>query len=132
MEELWSGRGVNWAVEMAEDLRAQGLPREAYELLEKTLTNLEGAGQVSPVVLSVMHRELGFLQRSNDLVIAEKHLRQAVELALGHGTPAVDAAQTLAGLGEVLTDQGDVEGALRAYRKATELLIEHFPPGIRR
>jgi transcriptional regulator with XRE-family HTH domain len=132
VEELSSGRGANWAVEMAEDLRAQGLQREAYELLEKTLTNLECDGQVSGAVLSVMHRELGLLQRSHDLVIAEKHLRQAAELALEHGAPVADAAQALAGWGEVLTDQGDVEGALTAYRKATELLIEHLPLGLRR
>lgn len=127
VEELWSGRGVNWAVEMAEDLRAQGLPREAYGLLERTLTNLERAGQVSPVVLSVMHRELGFSERRHDLVIAEKHLRQAADLALEHGAPALEAAQTLAGLGDVLSEQGDVEGALAAYQKATQVLIEHFP-----
>lgn len=63
VEGLWGGRGASWAVEMAEDLRARGLPREAYELLERTLTNLERDGQVSGVVLSVMHRELGFSER---------------------------------------------------------------------
>jgi tetratricopeptide (TPR) repeat protein len=74
-----------------------------------------------------MHRELGFSERPHDLVIAEKHLRQAADLALEHGAPAIDAARTLAGLGDVLTDQGDVEGALAAFRRATEVLIEHFP-----
>jgi tetratricopeptide (TPR) repeat protein len=127
VEELWSGRGVNWAVEMAEDLRAQGLPREAYGLLERTLTNLERAGQVSPYVLSVMHRELGLAERSHDPVIAEKHLRQAAELALEHQGPVVETAQAFAGLGDVLADQGDLDGSLTAYRQATSLLLDHYP-----
>lgn len=128
VEELWSGRSVDWAVEMAEDLRARGLPREAYGLLERTLTNLERAGQVSPYVLSVMHRELGLSERRNDPVVAEKHLREAAELALTSGGPVAETALTLLGLGNVLADQGDSEGAAASYRQAAEMLVSRFPP----
>lgn len=126
VEELWSSRSVNWALQMSEDLRAQGLPNEAYELLERTLTNLERAGHVPPRVLAVMHRELGLAQQDRDPEVAEKHFRQAVEVGSQNGTPVIERAGALAALGDFLRERGDFEGAVDAHSRASHMLLEQF------
>lgn len=123
IEELWTGKAADWAVEMAEDLRARGLPREAYNLLERTLTNLERDGHVPTRVLAVMYRELGLAEREIDPEGAERHLRQAVEAGKDGGTPAADRAAALAALGDCLSDRGNLEEALDAHRQASHLLL---------
>ena len=126
VEELWSGRSVDWALQMSEDLRAQGLTQEAYELLERTLTNLERAGHVPPRVLAVMPRELGLAEQDRDPEVAEKHFRQAVELATQNGTPVVERAGAFAALGDFLRQRGDLEGAVEAHSRASHMLLEQF------
>ena len=123
-EELWSEKGASWALQMSEDLRAEGLHGESRELLARTLGNLERDRELHPRVLVVLHRELARADLAADPASAAAHLQKCLELADDDDSMLAERAEAHAGLGELLLNDAEVSGALEQYRKATSLLLE--------
>lgn len=124
VEELWSEKGASWALEMAEDLRAEGQHAQGRELLAKTLGNLERDRELHPRVLVVLHRELARIDLDRDPASATSHLKRCLELAGDDDSMLGERAEAHAGLGELLAREGRVDDALSEYRRATFLLLE--------
>lgn len=124
VEELWSEKGASWALQMAEDLRSEGLHAESRELLAKTLGNLERDRELHPRVLVVLHRELARIDIDSDPQSAAAHLKRCLELAGEDDTMLAERAEAHAGLGELLVRDGDTKAALDEFRKAASLLLE--------
>jgi transcriptional regulator with XRE-family HTH domain len=124
VEELWSEKGASWAMEMAADLRADGLHGESRALLEKTLGNLERDKELHPRVLVVLHRELARIDLAGNPASAAVHLEKSLELAGDDDSLLAERAEAHAGLGELLVRAGDPAGALDRYRTATSLLLD--------
>lgn len=123
VEELWSEQGASWALQMAEDLRAEGLHSESRDLLVKTLANLERDRELDARVLVVLHRELARIDRHQDAGSARAHLEKCLELAGSDDSLLAERAEAHAGLGDLLL-QDDESGALDHYRAATCLLLD--------
>jgi transcriptional regulator with XRE-family HTH domain len=122
--DLSNEHGATWALQLARDLRSGGRARAARDLLERVLSNLEGAGRVPPSALMVMHREIALDESERDLTAAERHLERAVEYA-GRGRVAVtELALTYVVLGDVRARRGRHRGAARAYRRGAAALLE--------
>jgi transcriptional regulator with XRE-family HTH domain len=130
--DLASDRGAEWSLQLARDLRSRGRSRAAVDLLERALTNLEGAGRVAPGVLVVMHREMAATERKDDPSAAERHLERALEY-VGRGEVAVrEVALTYLELGDLHAGRGDDHEAASAYRAAAVALLDLVrtaPPG---
>lgn len=124
VEELWSEKGASWALQMAEDLRAEGLHGESRELLARTLGNLERDRELHPRVLVVLHRELARVDLTTDPASAAAHLQKCLELAGDDDSMLAERAEAHAGLGELLLKDAELAGAVEQYRKATSLLLE--------
>lgn len=124
VEELWSEKGASWALQMAEDLRAEGQHGESRELLARTLGNLERDRELHPRVLVVLHRELARLELATDPASAAGHLHKCLELADDDDSMLAERAEAHAGLGELKLKDGDLSGAVEQYQKATSLLLE--------
>lgn len=124
VEELWSEKGASWALQMAEDLRAEGQPEASRALLVKTLGNLERDRELHPRVLVVLHRELARIDLTTDPASAAAHLQKCLELADDDDSMLAERAEAHAGLGELLLKDAEVSGAVEQYRKATSLLLE--------
>lgn len=124
VERLWESRGAAWALQMAEDLRAQGKEGDGRKLLERTLDNLATADEVHPRVVVALHCELGKLALPNDLSSAHRHFQKAVELAGQDESLAFERADALAALAEIQAVKGEVEDALENFRKSATLLLE--------
>ncbi len=124
VEELWSEKGASWALQMAEDLRSEGLHTESRELLAKTLGNLERDRELHPRVLVVLHRELARIDIADDPQSAAEHLQRCLELAGDDDSMLAERAEAHAGLGELLARDGKTVAALDEYRKASSLLLE--------
>lgn len=124
VEELWSEKGASWALQMAEDLRAEGQLGESRDLLAKTLGNLERDRELHPRVLVVLHRELARIDLERDPASAQSHLKRCLELAGDDDSMLAERAEAHAGLGELLVREGKAGDALASYREATSLLLE--------
>lgn len=124
VEELWSEKGASWALQMAEDLRAEGQHAESRELLARTLGNLERDRQLHPRVLVVLHRELARIDLDGDPGSAATHLKRCLELAGDDDSMLAERAEAHAGLGELLVREGKEADALAQYREAAALLLE--------
>lgn len=124
VEELWSEKGASWALEMAEDLRGEGLHAEGRALLEKTLANLERDRELHPRVLVVLHRELARVDLASDPAAAAGHLEKCLELAGDDDAMLAERAEAHAGLAELMLRDGKTEDALDRYRQSTSLLLE--------
>lgn len=124
VEELWAEQGSTWALQMAQDLRAQGLNSESRDLLERTLANLEQAGELHPRVLVVLHRHLAQLDLAVDRRAAKAHLEKAVDLAADDDYLAVERALALVMLGDLIADQRNLDQATRHYRAAIDDLLD--------
>jgi transcriptional regulator with XRE-family HTH domain len=124
VEELWSERGATWALQMAEDLRADGLHSQSRELLEKTLGNLERDRELHPRVLVVLHRELARIDLETDPASASQHLRRCLDLAGEDDSMLAERAEAHAGLAALASSGGRTEEAMEAYRTSTSLLLE--------
>lgn len=124
VEELWSEKGASWALQMAEDLRAEGQHGESRELLARTLGNLERDRELHPRVLVVLHRELARIDITTDPASAAAHLQECLELAGDDDSMLAERAEAHAGLGELLLKDGDTPRAVEQYQRATSLLLE--------
>lgn len=124
VEELWSEKGASWALQMAEDLRAEGLHAEGRELLARTLGNLERDRELHPRVLVVLHRELARIEMGDDPASAAAHLQRCLELAGDDDSMLAERAEAHAGLGELALREGRQDTAVAEYEKATALLLE--------
>ena len=124
VEELWSEKGASWALQMAEDLRAEGLHAESRQLLARTLGNLERDRELHPRVLVVLHRELARLDLDEDPGSAAAHLERCLELAGDDDSMLAERAEAHAGLGELHVRDGKTDEALEQYREAASLLLE--------
>ncbi|HEX2295119.1 MAG TPA: helix-turn-helix transcriptional regulator [Actinomycetota bacterium] len=124
VEELWSERGASWALQMAEDLQAEGAHAESRALLTKTLSNLERDRELHPRVLVVLHRELARIDLRDDPESAAEHLRSCLELAGDDDSLLAERAEAHAGLGDLFAREGKTADALGEYQKATSLLLE--------
>jgi transcriptional regulator with XRE-family HTH domain len=124
VEELWSEKGASWALQMAEDLRAEGQHAESRRLLTKTLGNLERDRELHPRVLVVLHRELARIDIAGDPESAARHLHRCLELAGDDESMLAERAEAHAALGELLARDGNTTEALARYREATSLLLE--------
>lgn len=124
VEELWSEKGASWALQMAEDLRAEGQHAESRELLARTLGNLERDRELHPRVLVVLHRELARIDLELDPSSAAEHLRKCLDLAGDDDSMLAERAEAHAGLGDLSFGAGELEEAATRYRTATSLLLE--------
>ena len=124
VEELWSEKGASWALQMAEDLRAEGQHAQSRELLAKTLGNLERDRELHPRVLVVLHRELARIDMSTDPSAATAHLKRCLELAGEDDSMLAERAEAHAGLGELALHKEERDEAVEEYQKATWLLLE--------
>lgn len=124
VEELWSEKGASWALQMADDLRSEGLHAEGRELLAKTLGNLERDRELHPRVLVVLHREMARIEADADPASAAEHLQRCLELAGDDDTLLAERADAHAGLGELALRDANESEALEQYRRATSLLLE--------
>ncbi len=124
VEELWSEKGASWALEMAEDLRADGLHAEGRTLLEKTLANLERDRELHPRVLVVLRGELARVEMGDDPAAAAAHLEKCLQLAGDDDSMLAERAEAHAGLGELLVRDGNTVEALDRFRTSTSLLLE--------
>ncbi len=124
VEKLSEAKGAAWAMEMAEDLRAEGRRGDGRKLLEKTLENLASADEVHPRVVVALHRELGKLALESDPAAAARHFRKVVELAGEDASLVLDRADALAALAELQVLDGAVEDALENFRTSAHLLLE--------
>ncbi|MFN2586922.1 MAG: helix-turn-helix domain-containing protein [Actinomycetota bacterium] len=124
VEELWSEKGASWALQMAEDLRAEGQHAKSRALLEKTLGNLERDRELHPRVLVVLHRELARIEMESDPGAAAEHLEKCLQLAGDDETMLAERAEAHAGLGALFVRDGKTAEALERYRAATSLLLE--------
>jgi transcriptional regulator with XRE-family HTH domain len=123
VEELWAERGSSWALQMAQDLRSQGLTSESRDLLTRTLANLERAGELHPRVLVVLHRELAQLNLAADRGAAKTHLEKAIALAEGDDYLAAERAIALVMLGDLVALERHPDEATRYYRTAIDDLL---------
>jgi transcriptional regulator with XRE-family HTH domain len=125
---LSGDHSVEWVIEMARDLRSEGRSRAARDLLERSLENLERSGELAPVVIVVMHRELA--RTAAKQADARHHLEQAVEYASREGVPRAELAVSCVDLGDVHARRGDHRAAAAAYRKAAQSILDLFgrPP----
>lgn len=124
VEEIWSEKGVSWALQMAQDLRAEGLHDQSRELLAKTLTNLEADRELHPRVLVVLHRELAKIDLERDPDAARVHLEKALDLAGKDASLANERAVVLVLLGD-LVRAGKAEGdAATYYRDAIKDFLD--------
>lgn len=124
VEELWSEKGASWALQMAEDLRADGLHAESRELLARTLGNLERDRELHPRVLVVLHRELARVDLDGDPASAAEHLQRCLDLAGEDDSMLAERAEAHAGLAEIAARAGDTAEAMEQFRRASSLLLE--------
>ncbi len=108
--------------ELARVARQEGRIDRARELLERTVA-MGGAGDTP--ILAWAHRELGLLLTEAEPAVAEKHLRQAVELYRRSEEP-LELAVTYRALGDLLGAQGDAAGSCEAYRTGILALEPHL------
>ena len=124
VEELWSEKGASWALQMAEDLRAEGRHAAGRDLLTRTLGNLERDRELHPRVLVVLHRELARIDLTNDPASAAAHLQRCLDLADDDDSMLAERAEAHAGLAGLLLKDANVDEAVDQYQKATSLLLE--------
>lgn len=124
VERLSETKGAAWALQLAEDLRAEGKRGDGRKLLEKTLENLASADEIHPRVLVTLHRELGQLALPDDRDAAIRHFRKTIELAGDDETLTFHRADALAALAELQVIDGEVHDALENFRASTHLLLE--------
>jgi tetratricopeptide (TPR) repeat protein len=93
--------------------RLLGETDEASGALEKSISLL---GESDVTELALAHRELGLCNKESDPVVAEKNLREAIEL-YRRADEKLHVAGTLRELGDLLCAQGDIEGGRDTYRE---------------
>lgn len=123
-EELWGEKGASWAIELADDLRAEGLHDESRALLEKTLGNLERDRELHPRVLVALHRELAAIELDERPESARIHLLKALQLAQDDDSLIAERGEINAHLAELLLREGDRDQALEHYKTSSNLLLE--------
>ena len=99
--------------ELARIARQTGDVEKARSLLQECAGLLEGSNDVAE--LASAHRELALLDREEDPALAEKNLRQAIEL-YGRAEFKVEVAITYRILGDVYYEQGKPDLARETYR----------------
>lgn len=124
VEEIWGEKGASWALQMAADLRSEGLHDQSRELLARTLTNLEADRELHPRVLVVLHRELAIIDLPRDRKTAKAHLERALELAEADDSLASERALVLVLLGDIADAAGAEKNAATYYRSAIDDLLE--------
>lgn len=124
VERLSGTKGATWALQMAEDLRAEGKRGDGRELLQRTLENLASADEVHPRVVVALHRELGRLALPHDPEAAARHFQKVLELAGQDEGLAFERADALAELAELQVVDGAVDDALDNFRASARLLLE--------
>ena len=124
VEQVWGEKGASWAIQMANDLRADGLHDQSRDLLERTLTNLERDRELDPGVLVVLHRELARVDQDRDRESAKAHLTRALELAGEREALMAERAEALVMLADLLDTEGLPDEARRHLRTAADLLLE--------
>ncbi|MFN2586660.1 MAG: helix-turn-helix domain-containing protein [Actinomycetota bacterium] len=124
VEELWGEKGASWALQMAEDLRAEGLHEKSRDLLARTLTNLERDRELDPRVLVVLHRELGRIDQHRDPQSAKTHLNQALDLAGDRESLMAERAEIMVMLADLLDVEGLTDEVVRYLRAAADLFLE--------
>lgn len=103
--------------ELARVERLSGRMERARDLLADALALLQG-NDVGELALA--HRELALCSMADDRDVAEKHLWQSVELYKRMGDH-LKQASVYRLLGDKLREDGDIPGALDAYRTGCEL-----------
>lgn len=99
--------------ELARIARQTGDVEKARSLLQECAALLEGSSDVAE--LASAHRELALLDLDEDPALAEKNLRQAIEL-YDRAEFKVEVAVTYRILGDLYHDQGKTDLACETYR----------------
>lgn len=99
--------------ELARVARLEGDGERAAELLERSISLL---GDADAPILAWAHREMGLVLAEREPALAEKHLRDALEL-YARAEQAVDLAATYRALGDLLVARGEAEAGHEAYRE---------------
>jgi tetratricopeptide (TPR) repeat protein len=112
-EETGDGKHVTRTLnELARVERLEGRTDEAVSLLERSITLL---GDGDAPILAWAHRELGLTLAERDTSLAEKHLREAIEL-YERAEETVDIAVSYRALGDLLIARGEERAGYEAYR----------------
>ena len=98
--------------ELARLERLEGNLVVAQELLERSIRLLRDSDVAE---LALAHRELGLCLVESDPPLAEKNLRQAIEL-YERASETVQLPATYRALGDLLQSRGDDRGGCEAYR----------------
>jgi tetratricopeptide (TPR) repeat protein len=98
--------------ELARVERLEGRTDRAVSLLERSITRL---GDADAPILAWAHRELGLTLAERDTSVAEKHLREAIEL-YERAEETVDIAVSYRALGDLLIARGEERAGYEAYR----------------
>lgn len=98
--------------ELARLERLEGNLTVAQELLERSIRLLRDSDVAE---LALAHRELGLCLVGSDATLAEKNLRQAIEL-YERASETVQLPATYRALGDLLQSRGDDRGGCEAYR----------------
>ncbi|MGH2730457.1 MAG: helix-turn-helix domain-containing protein [Actinomycetota bacterium] len=93
--------------------RLLGETDEAARVVEQSISLL---GESDVTELALAHRELGLCNKDSDPPVAEKNLREAIEL-YRRADEKLHIAGTLRELGDLLCAQGDIEAGRDAYRE---------------
>ena len=125
VEELWSEQGATWALQMAEDLRAEGDHVEGRKLLEKTLANLERERELHPRVLVRLHRELGRIDVARgNRASGRAHFEKCLELAGEDESMLAERAEMNAELGELLLQTGNRDQAIQHFQTSAAMFLD--------
>jgi tetratricopeptide (TPR) repeat protein len=98
--------------ELARVERLERSPERAAELLERSISLM---GSNDTPLLAWAHRELGFTLADDDVSVAEKHFRTAIEL-YERSEQSFETAITYRALGDLFRGRGEGEAACEAYR----------------
>lgn len=104
---------ANACQELARVERLSGNLERARSLVERAMRLVGDDEEVS--FLAACHRELGLCLVELDPPVAEKNLRNAIELYERAELP-VEIAGTYRVLGDLMTNQGDARGGCESYR----------------
>ncbi|HEX2068601.1 MAG TPA: tetratricopeptide repeat protein, partial [Actinomycetota bacterium] len=98
--------------ELARVDRLEGRVETARELLERSISLI---GDTDTPIVAWAHRELGLVLFEQDVTMAEKHLRTAIEL-FERSEQSVEIAVTYRALGDLLTAGGRHHAGCEAYK----------------
>jgi tetratricopeptide (TPR) repeat protein len=102
--------------------RLEGRTDEAVSLLERSIARL---GDGDAPILAWAYRELGLTLGERDSSLAEKHLREAIEL-YERAEETVDIAVSYRALGDLLLARGEERAGYEAYRTGILALEQRY------